>query len=369
MPVEKKTLFQTLKHDLFLRFRSFGMQSQANFLIQNLSMLIGAGMGVTMALQSVYAETNSPRMRSALKEIMDKVDNGIQLSRAIREARIVSPHTLSLIELGEVSGRLSENLQVAALQNEKEAVFRSRVRSALMYSIFVFMIAFVVGAGTSWFILPKIADFFADIEGQLPFLTRVLIDTGAFLEAYGFIFIPLVVMFFVMLFYFLFSFPKTKFIGHTILFHIPLIKDLIQETEIARFGFLAGTMVRAGMPINTVFELMPETTTFLNYKRFYMYMHDRVVEGYTFRKAFASYKKIDKIMPIAVRQMIIAAEQSGTLSESLIKIGELYESRVDATSRNIPTFLEPALLLVIGGMVGILALGVLLPIYQLGTYF
>src|SRR5262249_45655289 len=135
-------------------------------------------------------------------------------------------------ELGERSGRLSANLEVAAIQNEKEAAFRSRVRSALAYSSFVFILAIVVGVGTAWFILPKIAAFFMELNAPVPPLTQGIIATGAFLQHYGYIFIPGFIAIFLILFYFLFSFPKTRFIGHTILFHIPLIQTLIKETEI-----------------------------------------------------------------------------------------------------------------------------------------
>lgn len=354
---------------IFLTFRSFGLHRESNFFIQNLAVLIGAGMGVTAALDAVYTEIVSWRMRSALREIIDDVRDGMTLSRALTRAQIVTPHTLSLVTLGELSGRLSENLHVAALQNEKESVFRARVRSALSYSIFVFMIAIIVGVGTAWFILPKIASFFTELKVPLPALTRTIIGAGVFLKTYGFVFIPSFFGVFALLFYFLFSFPKTKFIGHTILFHIPLIKGLILETEIARFGFLVGTMVRAGVPIHTVFELLPSTTTFGNYRRLYQYMSDRIKDGYSFARLFPEYPHLRRVLPTAVRQMIVAAEQSGTLSDTFLKIGSMYETKVETTSRNIPAFLEPFLLVLVGLCVGVLAIGVLLPVYQIGLNY
>ncbi len=360
---------RTLGRGIFVRARSFGLQNESNFFIQNLSVLVGSGMGVPAALASVREETSSLRLKSALDEIIRDVDEGLPLSKAIRKAGIVSPHTLSLIELGEMSGRLSDNLEVAAVQNEKEATFRSRVRSALAYSTFVFVLALVVGIGTAWFILPQIADFFEELHAPVPPLTQAIIGTGTFLQHYGFIFIPAFVFLLCVLFYFLFSFPKTRFIGHTILFHVPLIKTLIKETEIARFGFLTGTMIKAGMPLHTAFALLPETSTFGNYQAFYRYLGARILEGSSFQKAFAAYPHLNRIIPSAVRQMVVAAEQSGTLAETFLKVGSMYETKMDASSRNIPAFLEPALLLVIGGMVGILALGILMPIYQIGLYF
>lgn len=365
--IQKK--ISVFRRKAFVKVRVFGLQNESNFFIQNLSVLIGAGLGVSAALESVYEEVASMRMRSALREVMASVSDGLPLSKALEMVSIVSPHTLSLITLGELSGRLSSNLQVAAEQNEKEAVFRSRIRSALAYSSFVFFVALIVGIGVAWFVLPQLAAFFVGLNAPLPPLTRAIINTGLFLKEYGFVFVPLFLAIFLSLFYFLFSFPKTRFIGHIVLFHVPLIKRLILETEVARFGFLSGTMLQAGIPLHTVLEILPNTTTFANYQGLYTFMAERVSEGSSFQKIFAEYKKVCTLLPLPVRQMIVAAEQSGAMSDTLIKIGTLYEVKVESTSRNIPAFLEPALLLFIGCIVGVLALGILMPVYQLGLYF
>jgi type II secretory pathway component PulF len=364
-----KIKFRIFTRALFVKTRSFALHDESNFFIQNLAVLIGAGIGIPDALASVYEEVRSFRMRSAVREIIKSVDDGFPLSKAINLAGIVAPHTLSLISLGEMSGRLSQNLQVASLQNEKEALFRSRVRSALAYSSFVFVTALVVGIGVAWFVLPKLASFFKDLNAPLPPITKGIIAVGVFLQDYGYVFLPLFFVIFGAMAYFLFSFPKTKFIGHTILFHVPLIKKLILETEVARFGFFSGTMIKAGIPIHTVFGLLPTTTTFGNYGELYSFFARKVLEGSSFQKMFIEYKNLNNLFPLPVRQMIVASEKSGTLSETLLKIGALYEAKVESTSRNIPAFLEPALLLFIGCIVAVLALGILMPVYSLGLYF
>ena len=366
---ESSTRFSRFKRGAFVQFRAFGLQGESQFFIQNLSILTGAGMGITAAIESVLEETSSRRMRSAIKEVLSAVDEGKPLSVALDNAHIITPYVLALVKTGERSGRLSDNLAIASAQNEKEAEFRSRVRSALSYSSFVLVIAVVVGTGTAWYILPQIATFFTSFKVPLPLVTRIIINTGLFLKTYGFIFVPLVIASFLGLFYFLFSFPKTRFIGHTILFHIPLFKDLIRDTEVARFGFISGTMLRAGIPLQDIFKILPETTTFTNYRNLYEFMGARVEEGLSFKRIFPLYSGLSKVFPGAVRQMIVAAEQSGALSDTLIKIGSLYEVKVEAVSRNIPTFLEPALLIIIGGIVATLALGILIPVYRIGLYF
>lgn len=357
-----------LWHALFLRIRSFGLAKQSDFVVQNLAVLVNAGMGVAEALDSVLEEVSSWRLRSAIQDVVADVRDGLSLSDALHNAHIVSSYTLALVSLGEQSGRLSKNLHIAAVHNEKERVFRSRVRSALAYSVFVLTVATVIGIGISWFILPQVASFFDELDAPLPALTRAIVTLGTVLRDYGFIILPLLAVVVILLFYFLFSFPKTRFIGHSILFHLPAISGLIKETEISRFGFIVGSMIEAGISLQDIFALLPDTTTFRNYKRLYQAMGQSIHEGHTFKQVFAHIQHVKKLLPLQVRQMIIGAEQSGALAETFVTIGEIYEAKVDVTSRSIPTFLEPILLLVIGSIVAVLALGILLPIYQLGLY-
>lgn len=347
--------------------RNFGLRQEINFFIENLTSLMSSGMGVISALDSILEEINSARMKKIISNIQEEIKNGSSLSGAIGKADIISFHTLSLIRLGEKSGRLIQNLQVAVLQNEKDMLFRSRIRSSLMYAVIIFTLAVVVGVGTAWFTLPKLAIFFNEIDAELPLVTKILISAGTFLSDYGILFVPMFIIFILTAFYFLFSFPKTKFIGHTILFKLPVIKKLIGQVEVARFSFLLGTMLKAGMPAIESLKAMPKTTTFNNYKKFYIFLGEKVEEGNSFKKCFSLYPNSHKLFPASMRQMISAAEQSGNLPETLLRIGQMFEQKTEATARNLPVILEPILLVLIGIMVAILALGTILPIYNLSN--
>lgn len=225
--------------------------------------------------------------------------------------------------------------------------------------------AIIVGTFTSWFVLPKLADVFISMGVELPFVTKVLVESGILLAKYGYIVVPFFLSFLLCIFYFIFSFPKTKFIGHTILFRTPFIKKIILHTEVARFGFLLGTMLQAGLPIVQALTAMPGTTTFKNYRLFYEYLIKEIAEGNSFKKSFTSYPSNKKLFPVTVRQMIIAGEKSGQLDKSLLHIGHIYEAKVEETAKNLPVILEPILLLIIGLGVAILAVGIIMPIYRL----
>lgn len=348
-------------------FLKFGLKKEVYFFIENLSILISAGLNINSALKSIQEESDSRRMRKILTGITDKIEEGSPLHVALEQSGVFSSRILSLVRVGERSGKLLENLEVVSLQNEKETLFRSKVRSSLMYAIIVFTLAVVVGVGTAWFILPKLASFFGEYDAELPIITRGLIGFGQFLSQYGAFIIPLFAFFVLGAFYFLFSFPKTKFIGHSILFRVPVIKNLIKQVEIARFGYLSGSMLESGMSVVDAIEAMKGTTTFKNYQNFYIYLKEKVETGNSLENSFKSYPKINKLFPSSARHMMAAAEKSGKLSEILLKIGKTFEQKTEATARNLPIVLEPILLIIIGLAVALLALGVILPIYNLSS--
>jgi len=349
----------------WLSFRGIGLKKEVYFFISNLSMLLSSGLRLSSALESLQEETKSRRMRKILSEIEQKIEGGSSLFDALEETGVFPLRILSLVKVGEESGNLSKNLEVATLQNEKEAMFRSKVRSSLMYGVIVFTLSVVVGAGSAWFTLPKVAVVFEEFEAELPAITRGLIVTGNILSAYGIFIIPFFLLGIVAVFYFLFSFPKTKFLGHAIVFRLPIVKNLVKQVEISRFGFLLGTMLEAGMSVVESFDALHGTTTFKNYQMFYVYLKQSVENGNSIQKSFADYPRIDKLFPSSSRQMISAAEQSGNLSGTLLKIGSIFEQKIEATAKNLPTVLEPLLLLLIGLGVAFLAIGIIMPIYNL----
>ncbi|NQU77434.1 type II secretion system F family protein [Candidatus Falkowbacteria bacterium] len=348
-------------------FRNFGIKKEVYSFVENLSTLLSTGMDISSAMGSIREETKKGRMQTILSRMEEAVAGGSPLNKAMEKAQVFSPRVLALIRVGEQSGKLTENLEVVVLQNEKETLFKSKVRSSLMYAVIVFTLTIVVGVGTAWFTLPKVASFFNELDAELPAITRGLIFVGEFLSQYGIFIIPIFALGVLSIFYFLFSFPKTKFIGHAALFRIPLVRNLIKQVEISRFGYLLGTMFDSGMSVVDAVESLEGATTFKNYQKFYVYLKGKIEEGNSLQKSFNEYPRIQKLFPSSVRQMISAAEKSGKLSAILLRIGKSYEQKTEATARNLPIILEPIMLIIIGLGVALIALGIIMPIYNLSS--
>jgi type II secretory pathway component PulF len=256
-------------------------------------------------------------------------------------------------------------LKVVAIEEEKSRVFRSKLHSAMLYPVFVLSLTVTIGVGIAWFILPKLAVVFTQLHVTLPLITKVLISIGIYLDKYGVIVIPTAVVIVAALFYFLFIFSKTKVIGQSILLSLPGINQLIKEVEIARFGYLLGTLLEAGLPITHALDSLARATEIVQYRKLYRHLYDAVGDGNSFQKSFLLFHRTDTLIAAPIQQLIVVGERSGTLSLTLLKIGKAYEVKSDTTTKNLTVILEPILLVIVWLGVVAVALAVILPIYSL----
>ena len=345
----------------------FGLKNKAYDFIENLSYFLSAGMSIADALISIKEETRSWRMRRVIERIESDIAEGMPLSESFANQNFFGPNIVALINSGELSGNLVKNLKLAVLLNDEDKRLKSKLNSSLLYGTIIMVITVIVGAGTAWYVLPRIAEVYSEMNVELPFLTRMLIRLGEFLAHYGYLVVPIFFLLIAMILYFLFSFPKTKFIGHFFLFHLPFVGELIRESEVTRFGYLLGNMMETGLPITEALRVLPGTTTFKNYKKMYKYLEDRISEGLSLLDSLKAYPGTRRLFPGSVIQMLSSAEKSGKLAETLIRISTLYEAKLENTSRNLPLVMEPIILIFVGLGVALFVLATILPIYNLSN--
>lgn len=344
---------------------TIGLSKERDYFVENFSLLITSGMSIVNALDVIAKESKSGRMKRVFAIMREDIESGLPLWETLAKSRLFPEYAVSLIRLGEISGNLIPNLKMVVIQQDKERVFRAKIRSAMMYPIFVLSLTVIIGLGIAWFILPKLALVFAQIKLDLPLITKFLIQAGTFLGLYGAYVIPVLLCFLAAFIYILFIFPKTKFIGQYILFWFPGISKLIREIELARFGYLFGTLLEAGLPVTQALASLATTTDFLYYRKLYLYLQSHAEEGDSFQKSFTQFPHVQHLVPTPIQQLIFAGEQSGSLSQTLLKVGSMFEAKADITTKNLTVILEPVLLVIVWvGVVGV-ALAVILPIYSL----
>lgn len=335
------------------------------YLTANLALLLKSAVSVNEALQALQDTSHSTELKKAIQQMHGDIDVGMPLWKALDRSGVVSTQTLALIRLGEQSGNLTENMRVAAEQEEKQRVFKAKVRSALLYPAFVLSMTMIVGLGVAWFLLPKLAQTFSQLNVTLPVISRTMIGFGLLLKEHGLWLIPLSIIIFLAIGYVIFAAPKTRHIGQHILFTIPGVSKLLHEVEVARFGYLLGTLLEAGLSVTQALQLLQEASGAPQYKKLYAYLHEAFNDGYSFRASLPAYKQSGRLLPPAVQQMLIAGERSGALPETLINIGTIYEKKADVSTQNLETVLEPILLILVWIGVMCVAVAVIMPIYSL----
>jgi type IV pilus assembly protein PilC len=338
---------------------------EREYFTENMALLLKAAVPVGQALGSLEGTAKTNQMKKSLKGMQVDIEVGYSLADALDRSGLVSGQTLALVRLGEESGHLVENLQLAAEQEEKRHLFRAKVRSALIYPAFVMGMTLVVGLGVAWFLLPKLATTFSQLQVHLPAISKYMINFGIFLRLHGVIAVPLFLLACLVAGYVLFVAPKTKHIGQKILFMLPGVGRLMREVETAQFGYLLSTLLDAGLPIVKAIMLLARASDAPEYQKFYTYLAESLDNGYSFGDSLIRYKNSAKLLSPSVQQMIIAGEKSGSLSEVLRTVARTYEQKSDVTTQNLEAIIEPIMLIIVWLGVMLVAVAVIVPIYSL----
>ncbi len=336
----------------------------AEYFMDGLSMLLPAGVSIGEALESITAEITRKSVKKALLKVRTEVDDGVPFSEAIAQTGLFNPSVVTLIEVGESTGRLPQNLKVVAVQMHKNNEMSARIRSAMLYPSVLVSLLFVVGTGIGVFLLPKLMTVIQSLHEKVGPITDGLMIFGRFFGHYGLLLAGLIVLLVAALYVAVKLNQKVRAASEVIIFHLPGIKTLLFQTEVARFGFILGSMLEAGLPVITALQSLVSSMSTARYKMFSSKLYDEVDEGSSFTRILQRPEN-RKLLSGTVCQIIISAEKSGNLDKSLLKIGDNYQEKADITAKNLETLLEPVVLIVIAVAVLFVALAVFLPIYSL----
>jgi len=336
----------------------------SEYFLDSMSMLLMADVSVGEALESIVGEISDKKVKQQILAMRSSIDEGTPFSKAIEQTGLFSASVVTLIEIGESTGRLPQNLKVVAEQMHKNNQMTARIKSAMLYPAFLVTLLFVVGTGIGVFLLPKLLTVIEALHEKVGPITQALIIVGNYFGHYGLLFAGGVVLGATALFIGIRLSDHIREAAEAVVFRIPGIKKLLFETELARFGFILGTLLQAGLPVVTALNSLSSSMATRRYRSFAEELRIRIDEGDSFSKILTQ-PRYRKMLSGTTCQIIISAEKSGNLAPSLLKIGDNYQDKADITARNLETLLEPIVLVLIAGAVLFVALAVFLPIYSL----
>ncbi len=340
-----------------------GLGKQRTSFIQNMSMLLGAGLPLVDALKTLERETRVKPFRKIIEEIRAQVEGGEPLWRAMDHQAFFTPYAIALTRIGEEAGSLAKNMEYLSEQQDKDAELSGKIKMAMIYPIIVLVLVFVVVIGLGGFVLPSLIPVLYSLNAPLPFATKVVIAVSNFFTSYGLVAVPGFLVFVVAL-VLLHIFTSFKVVTQWVMFHIPGIGALAKEATVARFGVILGGLLQAGVPLVEALKSLESVTWIVAYKRLYGEMLRKVELGESFQKSFASIKHSESLLPITVQELVNVGEQSGSLAQTLMKIADIYDRKASETAAKLPVILEPVLLLFMGALVGTIAFAIIVPIYS-----
>jgi type IV pilus assembly protein PilC len=323
--------------------------------------LVDAGVAIVRGLTILSEQCSNPKLKAALVEICGDVKTGINLSDSMRKhPECFDGLYVSMVQAGEIGGVLDEVLNRLAKLLEDMARLQNQIKSAMSYPVVVGFLATAIFVGMTVFLIPIFADIFVSIGAELPPLTLFLMTCSQVLRSYW----SLLVIGILFVLWFLYKqYYKTP-VGRLqidgIALKLPLFGDLIQKSAIARFSRTFGSLTRSGVPILTCLEIVRDTSGNQVIANAIDAAREEVQQGGMISVALLK----ENVFPAMAIQMMSIGEETGQLDAMLMKVADFYEDEVEQAVKSLTSILEPVMILVVGGMVGIILLAMYLPMFK-----
>lgn len=326
------------------------------------ALMLRAGLDIKRALMTLQEQTRNRSMRTALAAVQREVEQGKTLAESMAKWPRVFPTLFtSFVRVGETSGRLEQSLQVLAEQLQKEYELKRAVRGALLYPAVIVTALIAVAFAMLVFVIPKLAEVFEGFNVELPFLTRMLLQLGTFMEVYWYVAL-LGMLALGVAGYWLWRVPPLKAaLLHGLLF-VPIIGPIIQQVNLARFSRSLSSLLKSGVAFTEALDIMSANTPHPSYSRLLSKSSEYVKKGKTLSEFLGTAKRL---FPILMLNVVKVGEETGQLDAVLEETARFYESEVDQVMKNLTSILEPVLMILIGLAVGALAVSIIQPIYGL----
>jgi type IV pilus assembly protein PilC len=326
--------------------------------------MIEAGLNVVTALVILEEQTEDKKLAKVITELRADVEGGLLLSEAMaRHPRIFSRLFISMVEAGEAAGILDVVLDRVAFQIEKETRIKRRVKGAMMYPLMVMGFATLVLIGMLMFLVPIFVDIFAELGGDLPMLTQIVVNLSDILRSYYFIVFPVMGA----MIYGFFRLKKTergRRVWDAFRMRIPFgVGAIVVKVGMARFSRTLSTLVAAGVDIIRSLEITGSTAGNSLIEDATAVVRERVHQGVP----IAVPLEDEKIFPPMVSQMVRVGEETGELEKMLAKIADFYEDEVDSSIATLTSVIEPLMMIGVGMVVGVIIISMYMPMFKLLT--
>lgn len=337
-------------------------QSEKIFFVRHLGVMLKAGISLSKALKTISEQTKNKKMAFILSDIASRTDQGQSLAKSLGlHPTVFDELFVNMIQAGEVSGKYEEVLAELFQNMKKSHELKGKIKGAMIYPIIVIIAMIIIGVAMMLFVIPKLTSIFAEVNVELPLPTQILIAISNSVLQYG-LWIGLGLIIIIGGAIMLFRQERPKFYLHAFLLKLPIFGTIIKKINIARFARTLSSLLKTDIPI---IESLRITSRVVN-NRLYRYAlvdsTQNIKKGQTIESAL---KQRPRLFSGLITQMVLVGEETGSLDDILNELADFYEDEVQQIMDNLPSIIEPILMIILGVGVGGMAVALIMPLYSI----
>lgn len=328
---------------------------------RQLATLIDAGLPIIRSLSILREQVESSIFKEKIADMIKTIESGGSLSEAMaRHPKVFDNLYVNMVRAGEIGGVLEAVLNKIAEFLEKSQALKGKIKSAMMYPLVVSLLAIGIVTFILVTIIPKFQDIFAQLGGDLPWLTQMLID-ASYILLHRTPWVILGVILIVVIYRQINKTKEGKFVFDTLKLKIVVFGPLLRKIAITRFAGTLATLIHAGVPILQALDIVRDTSGNEVVARAMDKVYNSVKDGDTIHEPLSRCP----VFPPLVVHMVAVGEETGAIDLMLIKVAEAYEREVDDTVNALTSILEPVMIVVLGMIVGVIVVALYLPLFNI----
>jgi len=329
---------------------------------RQLATLMEAKVPLVESLRTLVKQSKNQYFKDVIFKITNDISGGVSFSIALKKyPKVFSEFYVSMVESGEVSGRLQDTLSYLADYLENNFDLMKKVKGAMMYPAFLVFALIVVGILMLVLVVPNLTSMLTESGQELPIATKILVGLSSFMVSYWWIAIPGLFGSVIGGYWSVKWTKQGKMIWDKAIIRIPIFGKILRNVYIARLTVNLGVLISSGIPMVKSMEIVGDIVGNLEYKKLILAAADKVKAGETISSVFGR----SKLIPPLANSIISVGEKTGKLDLVLKNIGKSYQKDVDAVVGGITKLIEPVLMVIMGLAVAVMVAAILLPIYQM----
>jgi type IV pilus assembly protein PilC len=325
--------------------------------------MINAGLPLARCLNVMASQTPNPGLKATIDDVLHDVEGGLALSNAmLKHPKVFNNLYCSMVRAGETGGILDSVLGNIADSLEKSQEIKSKIKSAMTYPMLMLIMSIVLVVVMLVFIVPVFTGMFAQLGGELPLPTKLLVNMSAFIKSTWWFGIPIAVaaVFGVKR---ALKVPAVRFQWDTIKLKLPIVGSVVKQQSLSRFARTLGTLSSAGVPILEALEVVENTVGNALISREVGKVSASVKEGQTIAQPLGK----SSVFPAMVVQMVSVGEESGAMDAMLLKVADFYDKEVATTVEGLSSLIEPLMLVGVGLVIGGILISLYLPMFRMAS--